>query len=70
MSDFGSGLEQCGPMHELSGRASKADLRRRIAVLEAERDALLLAAYYEAGGFDSPKGFTNWVAVLRTTLRK
>jgi len=37
MSDFGSGLEQCGPMHELSGRASKADLRRRIATLEAEK---------------------------------
>jgi len=35
---------------------------------EAERDALLLAAYHEAGGFDSPKGFTNWVAGLRTTL--
>lgn len=34
----------------------------------AERDALLLAAYHEAGGFDSPKGFTNWVAGLRTTL--
>lgn len=36
MSDFGSGLEQFGPMHELSGRASKADLRRRIAELEAD----------------------------------
>ena len=35
MSDFGSGLEQYGPRHELSGRASKADLRRRIAELEA-----------------------------------
>jgi hypothetical protein len=35
---------------------------------EAERDALLLAAYHEAGGFDSQKGFTNWVAGLQTTL--
>ena len=32
-ADFGSGLEQYGPMHERSGRASKSDLRRRIAAL-------------------------------------
>ena len=40
MSDFGSGLEVCGPMHEKSGRASKADLRRRIAELETEVERL------------------------------
>jgi len=31
----------------------------------AERDRMLLEAYHEAGGFDSPKGFTNWLADLR-----
>lgn len=40
MSDFGSSLEQYGPRHEMSGRASKADLRRRIANLEEENDRL------------------------------
>lgn len=43
MSDFGSGIERYGPRFELSGRASKADLRRRIAALEAERKELRLA---------------------------
>ena len=51
MSDFGSGLERYGPMHERSGRASKADLRRRIASLEAELAALKgLIEMLERGG--------------------
>jgi len=38
VSDFGCSLEQYGPRHEMSGRASKADLRRRIAELERHEE--------------------------------
>lgn len=36
MNDFSSGSEQYGLRHELRGKATKADLRRRISVLEAD----------------------------------
>lgn len=70
MSDFGSGLEQCGPRHEMSGRISRADLRRRIAELEAERAEYKSAvnahlASHHHGGYNSHTALTALAETMR-----